>query len=183
MVNQGNALVSKGDEDIPTTTMDLTVQDQFPTTVYSGIPGKLPCTKFQGEKEAAYIQCVEIISQLSAHTVTVRISEQREDLLNFRNIGQQFLKFVMTCILHLSSAKNTKRKASYTFAKQTVTKQQLTNTERQKKIVSLCLQKRLLAQNGLNQLHANGMPHKSEKRMLENFFMNNVISFSHTLVS
>ena len=44
-MNQGN--VSKGDEDTPTSTMDLTAQD-------SGIPGKLPCTKFQGEKEAAY---------------------------------------------------------------------------------------------------------------------------------
>ena len=81
--------------------------------------------------------------------------EQREDLLDFRNIGQhEFLKFVMTCILHLSSAKNTKRKKRklHTFAKQKVTKQQLTNVERQKKIVSLCLRKRLLAQNGLNQL-------------------------------
>ena len=67
MVNQENGLVSKGDEDTPTSTMDLTAQDWFPTTVYSGIPRKLPCTEFQGEKEAAYIQCMEIISQLSIH--------------------------------------------------------------------------------------------------------------------
>ena len=56
--------------------------------------------------------------------------------------------------MYLSSAKNTKRKKRklHTFAKQKVTKQQLTNAERQKKIVSLCLRKRLLVQNGLNQL-------------------------------
>ena len=87
--------------------------------------------------------------------------------------------------MHLSSAKNTKRKKRklHTFAKQKVTKQQLTNAERQKKIVSLCLRKRLLAQNGLNQLptqdqylelpraiaDANGMPHKSEKRNARQF--------------
>ena len=112
--------------------------------------------------------------------------EQREDLLDFHNIGQhEFLKFVMTCTLHLSSAKNTKRKKCklHTFAKQKVTKQQLTNVERQKKIVSLCLRKRLLAQHRLNQLptqdqylelpraiaDANEMPHKAEKRNAREF--------------
>ena len=70
-----------------------------------------------------------ILQKDTPHNKTLRNSftgetstpEQREDLLNFRNIGQQeFLKFVMTCILHLSSAKNTKRKKRqlHTFAKQ-----------------------------------------------------------------
>ena len=70
-----------------------------------------------------------ILQKDTLHNKTLRNSfaretatpEQREDLLNFRNIGQQeFLKFVMTCILHLSSAKNTKRKKRqlHTFAKQ-----------------------------------------------------------------
>ena len=39
--------------------------------------------------------------------------EQREDLLDFHNI--EFLKFVMTCTLHLSSAKNTKRKKNASY--------------------------------------------------------------------
>ena len=110
----------------------------------------------------------------------------------------------MTCILHLSSAKSTKRKKHklHTFAKQKVIKQQLTNTERQKEIVSLYLRKWLLAQNGLNQLptqdqylelpraiaDANRMPHKSEERnarefLHERYVGNNVTPFSHQLVS
>ena len=51
MVNQGNALVSKGDEDMPISMMDLTAQDWFPTTVYSGIPGSSHVLNFKGRRK------------------------------------------------------------------------------------------------------------------------------------
>ena len=72
----------------------------------------------------------------NSFTGEIATPEQREDLLDFRNIGQkEFIKFVMKSVMHLSSAKDTKRKKHklHTFAKQKVTKQKLTNAERQKK--------------------------------------------------
>ena len=115
-----------------------------------------------GKKKENVSKMIEVISSSSllqtdtpdnktlrnSFTGEVATPEKREDLLDFRKIGQrEFIKFVQISILHLSSNKSTKRKKHklHTFAKQKVTKQRLTAVEQQKKLVSLCLRKRLLA--------------------------------------
>ena len=73
-------------------------------------------------------------------------SEQREDLLNFRQTGlSDFHTYVTYTYLKPSSVALTlKRKTVHTFSNQKVTKK-LSNSEKEKKIVSLCLKRRLKA--------------------------------------
>ena len=126
----------------------------------------------------------------NSFTGEIATPEQRQDLLNARKIGQNdFIKHVQINVLQVSSAKRTKHKKHnlHTFAKQKVTKRKLTEAEQQKKVVSLCLRKRLMAQCQQPTLFsktdqylelpraiadANGLPHKSDKKNARDYFHN-----------
>ena len=103
---------------------------------------------------------------------------QRHDLLNMRETGQtDFETHVTYTFLTESSVKPIlKRKSIRTFAKVKVTKQRLSNAEKEKKLISLCLKKRLKAKSYSADSRceqyielpraiadSNGMPQKGDK--------------------
>ena len=127
----------------------------------------------------------------NSFTGEIATPEQRQDLLNVRQIGQKhFIRHVQINVMQVSSAKSSKTKKHnlHTFAKQKVTMRKLTDAERQKKFVSLCLRKRLMAQcqqpttmlSTIDQYlelpraitDANGLPYKSDKKNARDFLHN-----------
>ena len=111
-------------------------------------------------------------------------SVQREDLLNFRHIigSSDFQTYITYTYLKHSSVELTmKRKKVHNFSDQKVSKK-LSNSEREKKIISLCLKRRLKAKceptKGKCEQYielpraiatSNGMPQKGDKSNARGF--------------
>ena len=110
--------------------------------------------------------------------------EQRHDLLNLRSMGQKDFETNVTYrfLVESSVRSRLKRKSVHTFSETKVTKKRLTNAEKEKKLISLCLKKRLKAKNYDTGGHceqyielpraianSNGMPHKGDKSNARRF--------------
>ena len=110
--------------------------------------------------------------------------EQRHDLLNLRSKGQNDFEtnVTYTFLVESSVRPRLKRKSVHTFSEAKVTKKRLSNAEKEKKMISLCLKKRLKAKNydtsGQCEQYielpraiadSNGMPHKGDKSNARRF--------------
>ena len=110
--------------------------------------------------------------------------EQRHDLLNLRSKGQNDFETNVTYMFLVESSvrPRLKRKSVHTFSETKVTKKRLNNAKKEKKLISLCLKKRLKAKNydtsGQCEQYielpraiadSNGMPHKGDKSNARRF--------------